>query len=125
LIKAVEPKFIGWIPHNKLPLLYRASDIFVRTSKYENFGLGVIEAMACGIPTVAPNATTFPEIIDNEITLYKPEDLLDLTDKVIALLKDRNLYESIMEYQLIRVRNHFNINVMREKYIRLYKTLIQ
>lgn len=94
-------------------------------SKYEKFGLGVIEAMACGIPTVAPNATTFPEIINNEITLYKPEDPLDLTDKVIALLKDRNLYESIMEYQLIRVRNYFNINVMGEKYRGLYKTLIQ
>jgi glycosyltransferase involved in cell wall biosynthesis len=41
---------IGWIPHSKLPLLYRAADIFVRTSRYENFGLGVIEAMACGTP---------------------------------------------------------------------------
>jgi glycosyltransferase involved in cell wall biosynthesis len=56
---------IGWIPHSKLPLLYRAADIFVRTSRYENFGLGVIEVMACGTPVVVSNAVPEEVVINN------------------------------------------------------------
>ncbi|MGC9107457.1 MAG: glycosyltransferase [Infirmifilum sp.] len=40
------------MPHSKLPILYRAADVFVRTSLYENFGLGFIESMACSTPVV-------------------------------------------------------------------------
>lgn len=115
---------IGWIPHSKLPLLYRASDIFVRTSKYENFGLGVIEAMACGIPTVAPNVATFPEIIGNEIPLYKSDDPIDLANKIMHLVMDKDLYDSVREYQLARAQDQFNINFTAKKYIKLYSSLL-
>jgi len=116
---------IGWIPHSMLPLLYRAADIFIRTSKHENFGLGAIEAMACGTPVVAPNATTFPEVIGDVTTLYRPGDPVDLAKKVITLLTDRNLYNSITEYQLTRARRYFNILHVAQKYIELYSSLIK
>jgi glycosyltransferase involved in cell wall biosynthesis len=86
---------MSWIPHSKLPLLYRATGIFVRTSKHESFGLGAVEAMACGVPLVAPNATTFPEIVGDNLTLYKPGDPMDLAGKVAMLLSDYNLTTSI------------------------------
>lgn len=115
---------IGWIPHSKLPLFYRAANIFVRTSKYENFGLGTVESMACRTPVIATNAVTFPEIVGDKVTLYKPEDSLDLADKVIALLTDHNLYKSVLEYQSLRVHELFDINIIAQKYIELYASLI-
>jgi len=114
---------IGWIPHSKLPLLYRAADVFVRTSKYENFGLGVIEAMACGVPVIAPKATTFPEVIGYELLLYKPENPSNLAEKVITILNNADLYNSVKEYLLTRVREHFDIRKTAKKYIELYSTL--
>jgi glycosyltransferase involved in cell wall biosynthesis len=114
---------IGWIPHSKLPLLYRAVDVFVRTSKYENFGLGVVEAMACGVPVIAPKATTFPEVIDHELLLYKPEDPNNLAEKVITILNNVDLYNSVKEYLITRVREHFDIRKTAKKYIELYSTL--
>ena len=116
---------IGWIPHSKVPLLYRAADVFVRTSKHENFGLGAIEAMACGTPVVAPNATTFPEIIGDATTLYRPGDPLDLAEKTITLLTDRNLYDSVKKYQLTRVQKCFNIQHIAQMYLELYSSLIK
>jgi glycosyltransferase involved in cell wall biosynthesis len=114
---------IGWIPHSKLPLLYRAVDVFVRTSKYENFGLGVVEAMACGVPVITPKATTFPEVIGYELLLYKPEDPSNLAEKVITILNNADLYNSIKEHLLTRVREHFDIRKTAKKYIELYSTL--
>jgi len=101
--------YIGWIPHSKLPPLYRAADVFVRTSRHENFGLGAIEAMACGTPVVAPNTATLPEILGDATTLYIPGDPISLAEKIITLLTDRNFYDTVRSYQLARVQKTFNI----------------
>jgi glycosyltransferase involved in cell wall biosynthesis len=114
---------IGWTPHSKLPLLYRASDVFVRTSKYENFGLGVIESMACGTPAVAPNATTFPEILCDKMTLYEPENPSDLANRLLMLLMDYNLYRTVRDRQLEKVRKLFDIKIVARKYVELYNHL--
>jgi glycosyltransferase involved in cell wall biosynthesis len=116
---------IDWIPHSKLPLLYRAADIFVRTSNYESFGLGAVEAMACGIPVIAPNATTFPEVIGYEKLLYKPGDFNDLARKIINLITDADFYNSVKEYLLTRTREYFNIRNVARKYIETYFALVQ
>jgi glycosyltransferase involved in cell wall biosynthesis len=114
---------ISWIPHSKLPLLYKAADVFVRTSKYENFGLGVIEAMACGVPVVAPKEATFPEVIAHETLLYKPEDPSNLAEKVIILLNNADLYNSIKEHLLTRVHEYFDVRKIAKKYVELYSML--
>ena len=115
---------IGWMPHSKLPLLYRASDVFVRTSKHESFGLAVIESMACATPVVAPKHATFPEILGFSDTLFKPGDSQDLAEKVVKLLTDRQLYDRVVSYQLARAHGLFNINAIARKYVDLYKSLV-
>lgn len=52
------PKIILWteiLPEEALPNLYKSFDCFVLPSRGEGFGLPLIEAMACGIPTVGPS----------------------------------------------------------------------
>jgi len=54
------------IASQQMPVVYNAMDIFLHPGGIgEGFGLPVIEAMACGVPVVAPKATTMPEILDN------------------------------------------------------------
>lgn len=115
---------LGWIPQSKLPLLYRATDIFVRTSKYENFGLGVIESMACETPPIAPNWATFPEIIGNSSLLYKPQDHEDLAHKVIMLLESPDFYNRTIRYISERVKTYFDMKIIAKQYIDLYYSLL-
>ena len=46
-------RFIGSVPHDRLPVYYNAADVTVVPSYYESFGLVAVESMACGTPVVA------------------------------------------------------------------------
>jgi glycosyltransferase involved in cell wall biosynthesis len=51
------------IPHNQMPVIYNAMDCFLTLGGMEGFNLPLIEAMACGIPVIASNCTTHPELL--------------------------------------------------------------
>jgi len=62
-------------------------DVFVRTQRYENFGLAFVEAMACGTPVIASDAATAREVLGESGLLYKEGDPEDLADKILYMLK--------------------------------------
>jgi glycosyltransferase involved in cell wall biosynthesis len=53
----------GFVDEADLPAFYSHAEWFVYTSQYEGFGLPPLEAMACGCPVVASNATSLPEVV--------------------------------------------------------------
>jgi glycosyltransferase involved in cell wall biosynthesis len=56
---------------DKLALMQGAA-VYVTPSLYEGFGLTALEAMACGIPVIAANRTSFPEIVEGNGMLVEP-----------------------------------------------------
>jgi glycosyltransferase involved in cell wall biosynthesis len=54
---------VGWVPEEDMPLLFNASDAYLHTSEYEGFGLPVLEAMSCGVPVIASNKASIPEVV--------------------------------------------------------------
>jgi glycosyltransferase involved in cell wall biosynthesis len=82
-----------------------------------------VEAMACGVLVIAPKEATFPEVVAHETLLYKPEDPSNLAEKVITILNNADLYNSIKEHLLARVREYFDIRKTAKKYMELYSAL--
>lgn len=58
---------IPYMDHTHLPVLYNAAEVFVYPSSYEGFGMPVLEAMACGVPSVAIQGSAFPEFADGAL----------------------------------------------------------
>ncbi|KAL1520077.1 hypothetical protein AB1Y20_023552 [Prymnesium parvum] len=54
--------FLGNVPNDRLPPLYRAADVFVTCSTSETYGLTTLEALACGTPAVLPHCEVFDEL---------------------------------------------------------------
>lgn len=78
--------FLGNVPHNELPQLYRAADCFVTMSLSETFGLTCAEAQVCGCPAVMPYCGVFDEIWGEKVPdtwRYQIESLPQLA-KAIA-----------------------------------------
>ena len=56
-------KLVGFVPDDQLSMLYSLADLFVFPSLYEGFGFPVLEAMAGGVPVVAGNNSSLPEVV--------------------------------------------------------------
>ncbi|MGI5090984.1 glycosyltransferase [Treponema socranskii] len=67
------------------------SDLYVATSKQEGLPIGVVEAIATGLPVVVSNIRGHNDIIQADIngSLYQPDNKLDFINKVIDLYNDR------------------------------------
>jgi glycosyltransferase involved in cell wall biosynthesis len=115
---------IGWIMHEELPFLYRSADVFVRTSLYENFGLGFVEAMACGTPVVAPNIPIASEVLNGIGLLFNLRDPEDLAHKVITLLNHDGLREELSRASVERVEKNFTWETAAKKYLSIYESLV-
>jgi len=78
----------GFVPDEDLVWLYNLSKAFVFPSKYEGFGLPALEAMSCGIPTIASNCSSLPEVIGREDALFDPNSDFDISSKLHEVLAD-------------------------------------
>lgn len=81
-------RFIGWVREEDKPALYSAADLFVFPSRYEGFGLPVLEAMACGTTVVTTDASSLPELVGGAGVLVVPDDELALAQALAELMAD-------------------------------------
>jgi len=90
-------------PNNEeLAILYNASDVFVHTSTYEGFGAPLVEAMASGLPVVASNATSIPEVIGDGGITIDPFDVDGFASEALNILTDNKLAKQMAERGMIR-----------------------
>ncbi len=68
-------RYLGYVPSEELPLLMNSATIFVYLSQYEGFGLPPLEAMACGLPVVASNMSSLPEVVGEAGILVDPSNV--------------------------------------------------
>lgn len=65
----------GYVADEDLPVLYSSARAFVFPSLYEGFGLPLLEAMSCGCPVLASNASAMPEVVADAGVLFDPHDI--------------------------------------------------
>lgn len=93
----------GWIEEEDRPLLYAAATVFVYPSRYEGFGLPVLEAMACGTPVVTTNAASIPEIAGPAAFQLDPDDTRHMAAPIIRLCTEESFNDEMIERGLAQV----------------------
>jgi glycosyltransferase involved in cell wall biosynthesis len=87
--------FLGFIPESDKASIISAAMVFAYPSLYEGFGLPVLEALACGTPTVTSRVSAIPEIVGNAALLIDPANTQELADALHRLLFDADLREQL------------------------------
>jgi glycosyltransferase involved in cell wall biosynthesis len=80
----------GWHDHDELPAFLNAADLQALASVREQFGLVLVEGMACGLPAIAVDRFGPADIVDPERTgwLVEPDDEQGLADAIVAAVDD-------------------------------------
>lgn len=94
--------FTGFIAEEDLPLLYGQAQLFVYPSIYEGFGLPPLEAMACGVPVVASNSSSLPEVCGEAALLVNPYETGEFSSAIKILLSDEGLRQDYIRKGLSR-----------------------
>ncbi len=78
----------GMVTDVELAGLYNAATAVVHPSRYEGFGLPVLEAMRCGTPVITTTASSLPEVGGDAAVLVDPEDAAAMAGAIAAVLED-------------------------------------
>ena len=102
--EALAPNFrvLGFVEDSALHALYSNAAVVWFPSRYEGFGLPVIEAMACGAAVVASSASSLPEIAGDCALLIDPEKPQAHTDAIEMLLTDSRANQQLSRAGRVR-----------------------
>jgi glycosyltransferase involved in cell wall biosynthesis len=121
---ADEVSFMGRIPPERMPQLYRDNDIFVMSSDHEGMSNAMLEAMASGLPIITTRCEGVEELIaDNGIIVENPGKT-DIAAAIKLLTQDRKTYKSFSDVSRKRAAM-FNWSSMATQYIEHYKKIIE
>lgn len=95
-------RLIGRADHEDLPAIYRMAKAFVYPSRYEGFGLPLLEAMACGTPVVTSTVSSPPEVVGEAGFTVDPDDARGLAGSILGLLVQENLHKEMSQKALAR-----------------------
>jgi glycosyltransferase involved in cell wall biosynthesis len=90
-------RFLGFVPDEDLPVLYSGSSLFVLPSLYEGFGLPLAEAMACGVPVIASNTSSIPEVVGDAGLLVPPTEPGAFAEAILRVRSDEGLRRAMIE----------------------------
>ena len=120
--------FAGSIPYPEMPEVFRAADVFVLPSIatpewQEQFGMALIEAMACGLPVVTTLSGAIPEIAGNSAVLCQPNDFVALYDALKGLLASPEERRARAEQGRAQALKRYTLEAYTQQLAALYQDM--
>jgi glycosyltransferase involved in cell wall biosynthesis len=118
------------VPHSQVPNYLNCMDVLVFPSitlpdLKEQFGRIIIEGMACEVPVIGSDSGEIPATIGKAGLIFKEEDVVDLKEKIEALIKNPNLRATLAKNGRKRVLKNFSWKVIAEKQYQVYMELMR
>jgi glycosyltransferase involved in cell wall biosynthesis len=116
-------KFIGYVPHQHMPLLFGHAACFVFPSLLEACGTVLIEALACGTPVLCCRRRPMSDICGDAAELFRGEDPADIADRMFEVISNPALRETLSRRGVARAAQ-FSWQQGAEKVLRIFQQLV-
>jgi glycosyltransferase involved in cell wall biosynthesis len=112
--------FISNITNEDKAAVYTMASLFVYPSFFEGFGIPVLEAMRCGVPTITSNTSSLPEVVGNGAIMIDPDKPDELYSAMKELLLNRDFYDD-MKQQAQRQAVRFNWKASARELLKIFE----
>jgi glycosyltransferase involved in cell wall biosynthesis len=97
-------KVLGYVQDMRLKALYQRASLFVYPSKYEGFGMPIVEAMLAGIPVLSADVAALREIGGEAVLYFDVRKPKQMRDKMMELLVNKDLQKQLIRKGLARAK---------------------
>ena len=111
--------FLGHVSDADLPMLYTGAACLLFPSRYEGFGLPILEAMACGCPVITSDCGSMAEVAGDAAVLVDPNSAEAIAAGIATILEDTALRKSLIARGHARVKQ-FSWRSAAEKTLAVY-----
>ncbi len=121
--------FAGGVKYDEMPGYHNLADVFVLPSVpdkrwQEQFGMVLIEAMACGKPVITTLSGSIPEVVGDKAILVQPFDFYELYKALKKVLTDEHLARELGEKSREFVIQNYNAKDVAKKIENVYNSLL-
>lgn len=102
LVAAGEIRQLGYLDRKDLAVIVAGALTLVYPSIYEGFGLPPLEAMTCGVPVIASNVSSLPEVVGDSGLLVNPHDIDDIAKAMKTLITAPDIRAASVQKALTR-----------------------
>ncbi|MBN1251967.1 MAG: glycosyltransferase family 4 protein [Bacteroidales bacterium] len=99
-------QFLGRLEPNEIRNLLAASTALVLVSKFEGFGIPIVEAMNCDIPSIVSDVSSLPEVVENSALYANPYSVNSIADAMLKMAENEEIRKKLIE----------NTKIVRQKY---------
>jgi glycosyltransferase involved in cell wall biosynthesis len=110
--------FLGFVDPKDLPALYSGARVFVYPSLVETFGKPLVEAMGCGVPVVASNSSSIPEVLGSAGIFVSPLDVKEMTRAIFTAATNEPVRADLIQKGFARSRK-FSWEVSAQETLRV------
>lgn len=120
---SAEVLFPGFVTDTDLPDFYRHAKLYAFPSLCEGFGLPALEACQYGVPVVASNNSSLPEVLGEAAVYFNPEKTEEIYRAMHSVFTDRQLAVALIKAGYERVRL-FSWEKMAQQTMAIYRSVL-
>ncbi len=116
-------KRVGYVADSELRYFFESASMYCQPSRYEGFGLSVLDAMASGLPVLSSNIQVSKEIWGNHVEYFDVNSIDSLTGKIQELMSSDKKRKSLTESGL-KFSKSFSWRKCAEETLSLYQKVL-